>query len=97
MTMRKIVNVRGTARHTCPCPSWLRHWERYSGQTTRYCQAIGCLRTDVVGAHVWLADVWDATVYIYPLCTAHNNHDGEMLVSAAFTFVPATGRYYCGS
>jgi len=49
----KIRNINGTSQTTCKCGSWLKHWENFSGQVKpSYCPASGCLRTDLLGAHV---------------------------------------------
>ena len=89
-----LTNINGTSQLTCSCGSWLRHWEIFSGQTTEFCQALGCNRKDVLGAHVQLAggnDKW----YIYPLCNLHNQHDGLLWVSDAYRLVSANTRETC--
>lgn len=50
--MTRVKNINGTSQNTCKCGSWLKHWEKFSGQTANCCGVIGCQRTDVVGAHV---------------------------------------------
>jgi len=39
----KIKNINGTSQTTCACGSWLKHWEKFSGQTVTYCPATGAL------------------------------------------------------
>ena len=92
--MFKIKNVRGTAARTCPCGSWLSHWEKFSGQTSAFCQVEECLETDVVGAHVQVA-VGDGEVYIYPLCKLHNQSSGVLLVSDTYKLVSANKALTC--
>ena len=85
----KIKNINGTSNASCGCGAWLKHWEKFSGQKTIYCQAIGCLNTDVVGAHVQKSDGLDRSWYIYPLCNAHNKSSTELEVSDTYTPVSA--------
>lgn len=93
----KLKNIVGTAQRSCSCSSWLRHWERHSGQKTEYCQVLGCVSRDVVGAHVQLADGWNTTWYIYPLCKACNQSRGDLEVSDNYALVEASTRRNCGS
>jgi hypothetical protein len=91
----KIKNINGTSDTTCSCGSWLKHWEKFSGQTTGYCQANVCIKTDVVGAHVQKADSFDNKWYIYPLCNGHNQHAGELEVSDSYKLVSANKKETC--
>ena len=91
----KIKNINGTSDTTCSCGSWLKHWERFSKQTTAYCQADGCSKTDVVGAHVQRANGNDNNWYIYPLCNSHNMHTGELEVSNFYELVSANKKETC--
>lgn len=92
----QITNINGTADNQCTCGSWLKHWEKYSGQTTDYCQANGCLNKDIVGAHVQLANSIDKKWYIYPLCNKHNMHTGILEVSNSYKLVSANKSETCG-
>lgn len=87
-----VKNAKGTANASCACGTWLKHWEQYSGMTSDYCQADGCISKDVIGAHVLLANGSDGTLYIYPLCKACNQKEGEFLVSATYKLVYAKVR-----
>lgn len=91
----KIKNINGTSDTTCKCGSWLKHWEKFSGQTTKCCQANSCAKTDVVGAHVQKATGSDNKWYIYPLCTEHNKHKGELEVSNSYKLVSANKKETC--
>lgn len=92
----KVKNINGTSDNNCNCGSWLKHWEKFSRQTTFYCQAIGCLKTDLVGAHVQKASGSDNKWYIFPLCNSHNQSTGELEVSDGYTLVPANKQETCG-
>lgn len=94
--MPKIKNINGTSDTTCSCGSWLQHWERFSKQTTIYCQVNGCLEKDPVGAHVQLADGYDDKWYIYPLCQKHNQSKSVLEVSDTYTMVSANKKATCG-
>jgi hypothetical protein len=84
-----IKNIKGTTGHNCVCGSWLKHWENFSDQTSEYCQAEGCTEKDPLGAHAQKAYSKDEAWYIYPLCKTHNQHLGELDVSAFYKLVPA--------
>jgi hypothetical protein len=91
----KIKNINGTSQTTCVCGSWLKHWEKFSGQTTIFCGAIGCMRKDLVGAHVQKANSSDNKWYIYPLCSGHNQATGELEVSDKHKLVSANKKETC--
>lgn len=90
-----LTNVNGTSQSTCPCGSWLSHWQRFSGQTIRFCPVVNCIRTDLVGAHVQLAGLQNPRWYICPLCTAHNNSNGLLYVSDDVKLVSANKTETC--
>jgi hypothetical protein len=93
----KVKNINGTADTTCSCGSWLAHWQRFSGQKVSICPADGCLKTDLVGAHVQKGGgSADQKWYIYPLCNTHNMHVGELEVSASYLLVSANKSETCG-
>lgn len=91
----KIKNINGTSSTTCSCGSWLRHWEKFSGQNTQSCPAADCGKRDLVGAHVQKAESSDNKWYVYPLCKAHNQHAGILNVSDSFVLVPANRQETC--
>jgi hypothetical protein len=91
----RLKNINGTLDKECSCGSWLKHWEKFSGQTTLFCQAVGCVRADVVGAHVQVAINPDNKWYIYPLCDTHSRQSGELDVSGFYKLVPANRRETC--
>ena len=92
----KIRNINGTADTACACGSWMRHWEKFSGQKTTFCLAVGCVGKDLIGAHVQNADAWDDTWHIYPLCNFHNQKSKELEVSDGYKLVPADKAETCG-
>lgn len=92
----KIKNINGTSDTTCKCGSWIKHWEKFSGQTApTYCPVGSCLNKDLVGAHVQKATGSDNKWYIYPLCNEHNKHKGELEVSDNYKLVPANKKETC--
>lgn len=92
----KIKNINGTSDTTCACGSWLKHWEKFSGQTApSFCPATSCLKKDLVGAHVQKADSSDAKWYIYPLCSAHNQSTGTLEVLGTYKLVSANKKETC--
>jgi len=93
----KVKNIKGTSDNTCKCSSWIDHWEKFSGQTTDYCQADKCYNKDPLGAHVQKGGTsTDQNWYIYPLCDTHNKHSGELEVSDIYTLVSANVKETCG-
>lgn len=94
----KIKNISGTSQNDCPCGTWIKHWEKFSGQTTPFCQVNGCVNRNPVGAHVQKGGTsTDQNWYIYPLCKAHNNKDsGELDVSDSYELVRANVEKTCG-
>ncbi len=91
----KIKNINGTSQSTCACGSWLKHWEKFSGQTAEYCPVAGCSNKDLAGAHVQKAEGWDDKWYILPLCSAHNQSQTELVVSGTYRLVPANKAETC--
>jgi len=93
----KIRNINGTSDTTCRCGSWLAHWKKFSGQTApTYCPAGGCMKTDLVGAHVQKGGgSTDQKWYIYPLCGDHNKHKGELEASDSYALVSANKKETC--
>lgn len=77
----KIKNIRGASGNTFGNDFWLGLWKKHSGQSTYQCQANGCTKTDIVGAHVQKSGSPDRRSYIYPLCSAHSKSAEEIEVS----------------
>ena len=84
-----------TSDKTCNCGSWLKHWEKFSGQTTGFCQVNNCLNKDLVGAHVKYANGIDNNTIIYPICNAHNQSTEIMDVSDSYKLVSANKKETC--
>lgn len=93
--MAKIKNINGTSDNNCKCISWLKHWEKFSGQTTQFCVEKTCTGKDLVGAHVQRADSSDMSWYILPLCKSHNQSSGVIEVSDSYKFVSANIKETC--
>jgi len=94
--MAKIKNINGTSDNTCKCGSWLKHWEKISGNTASYCSAYGCsVKIDLVGAHIQKANSTDSKWYIIPLCKTHNAASGELEVSDSTTYISANKSETC--
>ena len=92
----KIKNINGTSDTTCVCGSWLKHWEKFSGQSVpTYCPADKCMKKDLVGAHVQKSNSSDDNWYIYPLCSAHNQSTGVLEVSDIYKLVSANRKETC--
>jgi len=91
----KIKNVGETSDGACPCGSWLKHWEKFSGQTTVYCLVISCLSKDLVGAHVQKSGSSDTKRYIYPLCKSHSESSKDLDVSDNYRLVAANRKETC--
>jgi hypothetical protein len=85
----KIKNINGIPDTGCACGSWMQYWEKFSGQKTTFCLAMGCVGKDLAGAHVQKADTRDVNWYIYPLCISHNERAKELEVSDGYKLVPA--------
>jgi hypothetical protein len=94
----KVKNINGTSDSPkCPCGTWLRHWEQYSGKTAGCCVESSCLKMAEVGAHVQIKNSEDRSWYIVPLCRGHNNQYGQELdIMDDTELVPATARNKCG-
>lgn len=93
--MAKIKNLNGTADKACKCGTWLKHWEKFSKQTTEFCQVDGCLNKDIVGAHVIYAHGANQNNYIYPICNSHNQSIEILSVSDSYTLVSANVKTTC--
>jgi hypothetical protein len=91
----KLKNINRTSQSTCACGSWLKHWEKFSGQTITFCPVEKCLNKDLVGAHVQQANSSDNKWYIYPLCNSHNHSTGELEVYDSYKLASANKKETC--
>jgi hypothetical protein len=93
----KIRNINGTSDNPkCPCGTWLKHWEKYTGIEFPACAEASCRENAEVGAHVQKLGS-DRSWYIIPLCKAHNGlHGQELEILDIFQPVPVTSRNKCG-
>ncbi len=91
----KVRNIDGSPPSGCACGSWLKHWQKFSGQSLTYCPVAGCLDRDLAGVHVQIAADSDGQWFIYPLCQEHSQTPGELLVSDTFFLVSASKAHTC--
>ena len=91
----KVRNINGTSNNICKCGSWLKHWEKYSGNITDYCVEINCLEKATDGAHVQKS-TGERDWYIIPLCRLHNKQQEELEVINTVNLVSANITKTCG-
>ena len=91
----KVKNINGTSQHKCFCGSWLQRWKNYSGQTANVCRALGCSRTDLLGAHVQKDVKYDNSWHIVPFCNGHNHASGFIELVAGTVLVSANKSQTC--
>ena len=92
-----VRNISGTADYACSCGSWLKHWEKYSGQNLpTYCPEKNCLNKVLVGAHVQKDSILDNSWYIIPLCQEHNKSAKSLEVANYIKLVSANRSGTCG-
>lgn len=92
----KVKNINGTSQNRCNCGSWIQHWRNFSNQTATVCRALGCSRTDLVGAHVQKDVSYDFNWYIVPFCNAHNSASGSVELVNGTNLVSANKSKTCG-
>ena len=93
----RVKNLNGTSKNTCSCGSWLKHWEKFSGQPACQCYAIGCLNSASVGALVQKDDAFDRGWYVVPLCAECNaKRGGELEIWKGAGLVSADVSETCG-
>jgi len=91
----KVKNINGTTQNKCNCGSWLQHWRNFSGQTATICRVKGCMRTDILGAHVQKDVNYDNKWYIVPFCHLHNSTSGSVELTAGTNLVSANKSETC--
>lgn len=91
-----VRNINGTSDLKCKCGSWLDHWKNFSKSSAASCTAIGCMKTDLVGAHVQKDSAYDNSWYIVPLCNHHNQATATLTISDATILVSANRGSTCG-
>lgn len=86
-----VKNVNGSSRFGPPSgySSWLEYWEDQSGYIERFCHCVGCIGTDLVGAHVQKAGSTDRKWYIVPLCQSCNKKSTSFMVEGPLVPVPS--------
>ena len=94
----RLSNINGISDKACTCGSWLKHWEKFSGQSvTTFCPQTTCVQRALVGAHVQKGNSGDSNWYIVPLCATHNGKKGQSLdISDSVKLVSANVSNTCG-
>ena len=92
----KVKNINGTSGNSCKCVSWLKHWEKFSGEKAGTCVELTCMENATVGAHVQKHGSKDNNWYITPLCQKHNKQTYEMELPGSSTLVSANVSETCG-
>jgi hypothetical protein len=94
----RVKNINGTSDNLCKCGSWIKHWEKFSGQSLpSYCPEKSCMKKPEVGAHVQKDNSTDSSWYIVPLCTMHNAEKGKSIeISDSIELVSANVDKTCG-
>jgi hypothetical protein len=62
-------NVDGSSDDTLEDSTWIRYWEKETGQTRGVCSFAGCKRLATVGGHVWIQR---RGVHLTPICSGCN-------------------------
>ena len=85
-----VKNVIGSSRFVKPSgyASWLDYWKAITGKNPHFCSASGCIKTDLVGAHVQKAYSTDQKWYIVPLCSSCNQRTDTFEVYETLVPVP---------
>jgi len=78
---------------TCPCGSWLKHWENGSHSNVIYCGTKICMKKTELGGHVVKTDGADQGEYIVPLCPECFHRDDVFEVGVPL--VPAGDQPFC--
>lgn len=86
-----VKNVSGSSRFPKPTrhSSWLAYWEEKAGYKALFCTASGCIKTNLVGAHVQKVNSSDKSWYIVPLCTGCNQRTDDFEVNTTLVPVPS--------
>ena len=89
-----VKNLHGSTTCSC-CPSWLKHWENYSGEKADRCAALGCGDKATLGGHVIKVASADRGRYIIPICDACNKRDEEYELNQGTKLAPASKLVTC--
>ena len=90
-----VKNIQRSSDKSCNCSSWIKHWEHFTGKRALVCAALGCAKTDIVGAHVRRTDLHLDSHYIVPFCSEHNKETGEIQLSETQQLVSANKQLTC--
>ena len=83
---------------TCPCGSWLRHWEKASFKRVGCCAEVLCMNQAVSGIHVRMESRAVTRWYIVPMCAQHAQMAGTVMEIAGSTImVSADPNTICGN
>jgi hypothetical protein len=89
----RVRNLNGSTPGSSSTGSWLKYWEKFSGQAAYGCFVSGCENRRAVGGHVQKMSTTDNSWYVVPLCEECNGKTGQdldiwdlaMLVPASIT------------
>lgn len=92
----KLRNINKISEPSGKCGSWLKHWEKFSGQKIPpYCPVSVCMKTDLAGAFVQKGTGTDRSWYIIPLCSDHSRPTVELEINDDVKLVPADKKETC--
>ena len=90
-----VKNLKGASKSNCFCNSWLKHWEKFSGEIANFCCVVTCIKKAEAGAHVINVNSTDTKTFIAPFCIKHNQSDLDLEIGLT-TLVSAKVSETCG-
>jgi hypothetical protein len=75
----RVKNLNKAGRDKSSSGSWLRHWEKHSGQNAWMCYVQGCIGRPSAGGRVQKDSLVDRNWYVIPLCADCNDKSGQNL------------------
>jgi hypothetical protein len=100
-----VINLKGTSWKNCSCGSWIKHWEKFSGEIADECSVEGCNEPAVLGAHIKFHDTLvkpkdgedlSNKHFIVPMCYSHNNQTVVLTLKKGVIIVKANKSETCG-
>lgn len=80
-------NVKGSADYRCGCGSWIKHWEKFSGEDwPKSCSVKKCTKKASVGAHIQQRndEAGKNPTFIAPLCKDCNGKGADIEFDLVF-------------
>lgn len=73
----RVKNKKVFTEISCPCKTYLGHWENFSLKKASVCSRLGCSeKNSLVGGHIIKCHGNSTSVqYIVPLCRSCNSHN----------------------